>query len=162
MKIEKGRVVEIDYTLRDEAGAVVDSSEGGETWTYLHGSGEMIPGLEKALEGRASGDAFKVKVPAAEGFGERIKGPSLRVPRKDLPDDHPPEVGMQLMGADARGQRQVFFITEVHDDHVVLDINHPLAGQALDFDVTVRSVRDATEEEKSHGHAHGADGHHHH
>ena len=161
MNVAKDKVVTIDYTLTGDGGDVLDSSQGGEPLTYLHGAGAMIPGLETALEGKSAGDAVKAVVPPDQAYGQ--KDPSLvqPVPRdrfSGVPDVRP---GMQFTAEGKSGSR-VVTVVSVDDRNVTVDANHPLAGQTLNFDVTVVDVRDATSEELSHGHAHGPGGHHHH
>lgn len=159
MKIEKGRVVELDYSLHFGDGKVVDRSEPGEPLTYLHGEGEIVPGLESALEGLTQGDARQVVVAPAEGYGERDPESVQHVPRTAFPPGFEPTVGMELVAQDDGGDDVPFTIRSVAPDEVTIDLNHPLAGETLHFDVKVLSVRDATAEELEHGHVHGADGH---
>ncbi|MBP7691919.1 MAG: peptidylprolyl isomerase [Anaerolineales bacterium] len=154
MHITKHTVVAIDYTLTDDAGGVLDSSRGGEPLAYLHGVGQIIPGLERALEGKAAGEAFQVAIAPADGYGERDDRLKQQVTR-DMFEGHAIEVGMQFM-AQMAGAQHVFTVVGVDGDDVTVDGNHPLAGVPLNFDVTVVSVRAATEEELSHGHAHSA------
>lgn len=161
MQISSGKVVSIDYTLTDDNKQVLDSSEGGEPLSYLHGNGQIIPGLEKELEGKAAGDKLSVKVAPKDGYGERDDAKIVLVPRKQIEGDGEIKVGTQLTASGPRGN-QIVTVTKVDDENVTIDGNHPLAGQNLNFEVTVRGVRDATEEEVSHGHAHGPGGHHHH
>lgn len=160
MQIEKGRVVTIEYTLRDDDGDVIDTSEGEEPMVYLHGVGQLVPGLEKALETRGAGDKVKVSVAPEDGYGTWDPEQVMRVPRERLPADAEPEPGMELTGSDPDGDEILLRVIEVEGGVVTLDANHPLAGRTLHFDVDVKSVRDATQDELSHGHAH--DGHHHH
>ena len=162
MKISRGTVVSIDFTLTDDAGEVIDSSDGGEPLVYLHGEGHIVEGLERALEGRKEGDSFSVDVEPELGYGEESGEEPVRVSRKQLPAEPPPEVGMDLHAVDDSGEEQTFWIVDVDDESVLLSADHPLAGLTLHFDVKVREVRAATEEELAHGHAHGPDGHHHH
>jgi len=160
VKIAARTVAEFHYTLTDDAGTVIDSSRGSEPLAYLHGGGNIVPGLEKAMEGKTKGDAFKVDVSAEEGYGPRIEALLQTAPRSMFPDDMAPEVGMQFQAESNMGPVMVT-VMAVEGDTVTLDGNHALAGQALHFDVEVVSVRDATIEEMQHGHAHGAGGHHH-
>ncbi len=162
MKITENCIVAIDYSLKAEDGSLIDTSEGDEPLYYLHGSGQIVPGLEGALLGKSEGDKLAVTVKPEEGYGPRRTDRVLTVPRSSLPEGETPEVGMQLEAVGRRGEHIVLWVTEVHDETVTLDGNHPLAGQTLYFDVEVKSVREATKEELSHGHAHGPDGHHHH
>lgn len=161
MQISSGKVVSIDYTLTDDDKRVIDSSEGGEPLTYLHGVGQLIRGLEKELEGKVAGDSLKVKVPPAEGYGERDSAKTQVVPRKAIQGVGELKVGMQLQAGNGHGH-QVVTIAKIDGDEITLDANHPLAGATLHFDVAVRDVREATPEELDHGHVHGPGGHHHH
>jgi FKBP-type peptidyl-prolyl cis-trans isomerase SlyD len=160
MQISNGKVVSIDYTLTDGDKHVIDSSEGGDPLTYLHGVGQLIPGLEKHLDGKVSGDALQVTVEPADGYGVRDDEKINVVPRKAIQGVGDLTVGMQLQASNGHGH-QVVTITKIDGDDVTIDANHPLAGATLHFDVTVREVRDATEEELDHGHVHGPGGHHH-
>jgi len=161
MKIENGSVVGIDYSLHLGDGHVVDASEPGEPLSYLHGEGQIVPGLETALVGLAAGDRKQVAVPPSDGYGEHDPRGVQEVPRDAFPPDFQPQVGMQLTAEGEGGEPVPFQVREVRDGSVVIDLNHPLAGKTLHFDVTVRDVRAATEEEVAHGHAHGAGGHGH-
>jgi len=160
MQITSGKVVSMDYTLTDGNKQTLDSSEGKEPLAYLHGQGQIIPGLEKALEGKKAGDSLQVSVPSAEGYGEKDDAKTIVIPRSQVQGVADLKVGMQLQ-AGGEGGDQVVTVTKVEEDKVTLDANHPLAGVDLNFDVTIREVRDATEEETSHGHVHGPGGHHH-
>jgi FKBP-type peptidyl-prolyl cis-trans isomerase SlyD len=160
MNIAKNSVVKIDYTLKDDDGDVIDSSEGGEPLEYLHGHSQIVTGLERALEGKASGDKVSVAVAPADGYGNVEPNKVMDVPRQNLPKELEPEVGMQLAAEDQNGHRVPVWITKVGKDSVTLDGNHPLAGKTLHFEVQVRGVRSATKEELKHGHAHGPGGHH--
>lgn len=161
MQISTGKVVSIDYTLTDDAKKIIDSSEGGDPLTYLHGVGQLIRGLEKELEGKSKGDQLDVTIPPAEGYGLRDEAKISVVPRKAIQGAGPLEVGMQLQASTGHGH-QIVTITKIEGDDISLDANHPLAGATLHFDVTVRDVRAATPEELDHGHVHGPGGHHHH
>lgn len=160
MQIAHDSVALIDYTLTNDAGEVIDSSNGGEPLAYLHGHQNIIPGLEKALLGKTVGDSLKVSIAPAEGYGE--VNPSLveNVPSNLFQGVEQIEVGMQFH-AQTGGGMQVITVTAVEGDTVTVDGNHPLAGQTLHFDVTVKEVRVASQEELDHGHVHGAGGHHH-
>lgn len=154
MKIGAGAVVAIDYTLTDDSGEVIDSSDG-EPLEYLHGTGQIVPGLERELEGRQAGDNLKVKVSPADGYGEHDPNRVVEVERTELPDDLELEMGMELCTEGPEGEPTVMWITEISESHVTLDGNHPLAGQTLNFSIDVRTVRKATADEVSHGHVHG-------
>ena len=160
MDISADRVVTIHYTLKDDSGKVLDSSSGGEPLVYIQGHGNLVSGLEKALEGRQGGDSMKVSVPPAEGYGVRDEALIQRVPRRGLQSAGEVRKGMQFQGRTDGGMR-MFTVTAVTGDMVTLDGNHPLAGKTLHFDVQVVDVREATAEEMEHGHVHGPGGHHH-
>jgi FKBP-type peptidyl-prolyl cis-trans isomerase SlyD len=160
MKISEHSVVSIDYTLTDDSGAEIDSSRGGDPLTYIHGVGGLIPGLERELEGKSIGAAFKVRIAPEDGYGMRDENMVARVPRTQMPKGAPLEVGMQFQAAGPEGV-QVVTLVKVEDDAVWLDANHELAGVHLNFEVTVVAVRDATAEELEHGHVHGPGGHQH-
>ena len=160
MNIAKDKVVSIDYTLTDSGGQVLDSSQGKEPLNYLHGAGNIIPGLEGALEGKAEGEKVNVQVPPEQAYGPRDERMVQAVPRsafQGAPDIQP---GMQFQAQTNAGARLIT-VVGVQGDQVTIDANHPLAGQTLNFDVNVRGVRDATAEELSHGHVHGPGGHQH-
>ena len=160
MNIEKNKVVAIDYTLTDNDGVVIDTSQGREPLVYMHGRGALISGLEKELEGKTKGDKLDVAIAPEEGYGVRNEQLLQDVPKEHLA--HLPEikVGMQLQAQTEQGP-VVMTIIRIDDDKVVVDGNHPLAGVVLNFKVEVIEVREATEEEIAHGHAHGAGGHQH-
>lgn len=153
MTIAKNKVVTIDYTLRDAAGKLIDSSDGGEPLVYLHGNENIIPGLEKHLEGKGSGDSLSCVVPAGEGYGERDESLVFKVSRKDFGDGAEISTGMQFEAHGEEGA-QIVTVVGIAGDEVTIDANHPLAGESLHFDVTVKEIRDATEEELTHGHVH--------
>jgi FKBP-type peptidyl-prolyl cis-trans isomerase SlyD len=160
VQIARHTVASIDYTLTDDDGNVIDSSSGGAPLAYVHGLGALIPGLESQLEGKRKGDALKVRIAPADGYGERDEQMVARVPRTQMPKGAQLELGMQL---EARGPDggQVVTVVKLEDDAVWLDANHPLAGVHLNFAVTVVDVRAASAEEIQHGHVHGPGGHHH-
>lgn len=158
--VTKGKVVGVRYTLTNSSGHVLDSSVDEEPLEYLHGGGNVVPGLERALEGRGLGDKLTVQVPAADGYGERqSKGPQA-VPRSAFPDDAPIEPGMQFVAEEPDGGHVTLWVTQVDDETVHVDLDHPLAGVDLTFDVEIVTLRDATENEIAHGHPHGG-GHDH-
>jgi len=160
MQIAQNSVVAFHYTLTNDAGEVLDSSEGREPLTYLHGAGNIIPGLEKELEGRAAGDKLNTTVTPAEGYGEKQEQLVQEVPRDAFQGVESIEPGMQFQ-AQTQGGPLMVTVTQVGGDTVTVDGNHPLAGQTLNFDVEIASVREASEEELEHGHVHGEGGHEH-
>ena len=161
MAIDTDSVVSIHYTLKDDTGTVLDRSEAGEPLAYLHGHGNLIPGLEQELTGKNSGDELTVTVPAAQGYGEYDERLVQSVPRRSLRGIKEVKVGMRLHAQSAEGT-QALTVTKILGDMVTRDGNHPLAGKSLHFDVRIEEVRAATEEELSHGHVHGPHGHHDH
>lgn len=154
------KVVSIHYTLTSGDGEELDSSAGGEPLAYLHGADNIVPGLERQLEGKAVGEKVKAVVPPHEAYGEHSGMAPQPVPRSAFEGAEPQE-GMPLVLEDDEGNEAQFWIAEVHDEVVMLSPDHPLAGVTLCFDVEVVEIRDATDEELAHGHAH-AHGHHHH
>lgn len=160
MQIAEKTVVIIDYTLTDDAGAVVDTSEGHEPLSYIQGSGNIIPGLESALEGKSVGDSLRVSIPPEEGYGVRQDSLIAQAPRDRFESADQLTVGMQFQ-TKAESGIQVVTVVEVDDDTVTVDANHPLAGSTLNFEVSVVAVRDATAEELEHGHVHDPEDHGH-
>lgn len=160
MQITTDVVALIEYTLTNDKGEELDSSVGNEPLGYLHGAGNIIPGLERALEGKVKGDALKVTVSPAEGYGEKEEALLQEVPRDMFQGVDQIEVGMQFHAQTDHGM-QVITVAKVDGDKVTVDGNHPLAGETLHFDVKVIDVRAATQEELDHGHVHGHGGHHH-
>lgn len=154
------KVVSFHYTLKDGKGTQLESSFGDEPMSYLEGSGQIIPGLETALEGVKKGDKKSVAVKAAEAYGEFEQELIVEVPRAQLPKKDI-VVGDQFHADNGAGHVQVVTVTKVTDTTVTVDGNHPLAGQDLNFDVEITDVREATKDEIAHGHAHGPGGHHH-
>lgn len=154
MNISDKTVVSIDYTLKDDEGTVLDTSENREPLSFLFGSGSIIPGLEKALEGKVPGDELAVTVAPEEGYGEYNDELVFSVGKDRFQDPSIIEVGSQVQAQAADGSVQVLTIKGVADDEVTLDANHPLAGQTLHFEVAVTEVREATAEEVDHGHVH--------
>ena len=156
--ITTGKVVLFHYTLRDPAGDVIDTSSEGPPMPYLHGAGNIVPGLENAMSGRAVGEQFEVIVAPEDGYGPReLPGPQS-IPRNAFPASAPIAAGMQFMAQPPGGPPMPLWIVAVQDDEVVVDFNHPLAGVPLHFTVEVIDIRDATDEEQMHGHPHGPDG----
>jgi FKBP-type peptidyl-prolyl cis-trans isomerase SlyD len=156
MSIADNDVVTFHYTLKGDSDEVIDSSAGGEPLAYLHGHGNIVPGLERELAGKGVGDRLQVRVPAAQGYGEYDRALVQKVPRRTLKGIANLRVGLRLQAA-----HQAVTVTHIAGDMVTLDGNHPLAGKNLNFDVEITAVRPATEEELAHGHVHG-DGDHHH
>lgn len=155
MVIRDNCVVSIHYTLTDDEGDELDSSSGQDPLVYLHGSRNIIPGLERALAGRSAGDELEVTVQPEDGYGEVRDELIQSVPREAFAGFDDLRVGMQFQTDDSDGQPGLnITVREISDDQVVVDANHPLAGRVLHFDVRIEDVREATEEELEHGHAH--------
>lgn len=160
MQIADRKVAEIEYTLKDDDGQVLDTTDGKSPLAYLHGTGSIIPGLENELAGKAAGDNIRVTLPPAQGYGERNDDLRQQMSRDQFDGVDELKVGMMFRVETDQGPL-VLNVVDISDDVVTVDGNHPLAGQTLHFDVTVQGVRDATEEEIAHGHAHGPGGHAH-
>lgn len=160
MQIADRCVASFHYTLTNDAGAVLDSSRERGPLAYLHGAGNIVPGLEKALTGKKTGDKLTVDVVPEEGYGARIPDLVQEVPRSAFNGVQKIEPGMQFQAESNMGPITVT-VTAVGDDKVTVDGNHPLAGETLHFDVEITEVREASDEETQHGHVHGPGGHHH-
>lgn len=150
MQIAKNTVVTIHYTLKDDDGNIVDSSEGGQPLAYLHGVGNIISGLESALEGREEGEEISVTIPPERGYGPHHRELMQVVPRDRFDIDEEIQVGMQFKAQTTSGTH-VVTVTQIDGNDVTIDGNHPLAGQTLNFDVAVQEVREASSEEIAHG-----------
>lgn len=147
-------VVSMHYKLTDDDGNIIDDSEGSEPLTYLHGAGNIIPGLEKALVGKVQGDLLQVRVEAADAYGEIDPQLIQSIDKSAFEGVDTIEVGMTFEANAPDGSHQRIQVKAVEDNAVTIDANHPLAGMALNFDVEIVAVRAATEEEISHGHVH--------
>jgi FKBP-type peptidyl-prolyl cis-trans isomerase SlyD len=161
MKTAPNTVVSIHYTLKDDSGAVLDSSSGREPLSYLHGHGNIIPGLERALEGVDIGHRSHVALDAKDGYGEPNPDLVFEAPREHFPPDIKLEAGTRVYAEGPEGPVS-FTVVRLTDAGAILDGNHPLAGKQLHFDVEIVDVRQATEEEVEHGHIHGEGDEHHH
>lgn len=154
MKIADGHVVEFNYTLTDSNGTVIDSSEGHGPMPYIQGKHNIVPGLEKAMAGKVVGDKFQVTVEPSEGYGIRMEELVRSFPKSDFEEAQSIEIGAQFQVQDNNGNVFMVEVVKIEDDQVVLDGNHPLAGVTLHFDVEIKSIREATAQELSHGHIH--------
>lgn len=152
--IGKNSVVSVHYKLTDDAGKVLDSSEGAEPLAYLHGAGNIVPGLEKALVGKGAGESLQVKVAPAEGYGELDPNGVKVIERAAFEGVDVVEAGMSFEANAPDGTSQHIVVTKVDGDEITIDLNHPLAGVTLNFDIQIVSVREATKEELEHGHTH--------
>ncbi|WP_426663456.1 FKBP-type peptidyl-prolyl cis-trans isomerase [Rhodanobacter aciditrophus] len=161
MKAGKDKVVALHYTLTVDGAKVESSHDNGEPLWILLGHGQLIPGLEKALEDHAAGDSVKATIAPADGYGERQEGQIQRVPKKYFQNARHLKPGMTTVLALKEGGQRAVTVHKVGMSAIDVDLNHPMAGKTLDFDVAIQEVRDATEEELKHGHAHppGAEAH---
>lgn len=153
-------VIRFHYDLYEPGGKLMESSRGGEPVSILHGNADVVRGLENALAGRRAGDRFVVEVTPAEGYGDRVEGLIERVSRKHLPNGKRLKAGDRTVMRTRNGQRHVT-VAKAGSKMVDVDLNHPMAGMVLRFDVEVTETRSATVEEIAHGHVHGPGGHHH-
>lgn len=160
MQIEVQKVVTLNYTLTDNEGTVIDESKDS-SFAYLHGASNIIPGLENALTGKQAGESLSVSVAPEDGYGERDAARTQSVPKNMFPEDAEIEIGMQFHAQGPNEETIVVTVTELEDETVTVDGNHPLAGVKLNFTVEIIEVRDASQEEIEHGHVHGPGGHHH-
>lgn len=157
MKVEKNKVVGFHYTLSSQEGRQLETSREGEPVSYLHGAGNIIPGLEREMAGRAAGDRFSVTVQPEDGYGPRNADNIQRIPLKRLGNIPKPKPGEVLGLQTNQGPVQVT-VVKVGKFNIDVDANHPMAGEVLNFDVEITSIRDASEEELNHGHVHGPGG----
>lgn len=160
--IGENKVVGFHYTLSNDKGETLESSNSSEPMSYLHGAENIVPGLERQMVGHTVGDKFSAEVPPDEGYGERDESAAQAVPRSSFPDDVEIEPGAQFTAEAPDGSLMPVWVTAVDATTVHIDRNHPLAGETLRFQIEVVSIRDATKEEIAHGHPHGPGGHHHH
>ncbi len=158
--VAEGMVVTVDYTLTLDNGEVADTTQGGMPLRFLSGGGQLLPAFEDALIGLIAGDETQVTLTPEDGYGEYDEEAFEEVPIDQFPTDQRLELGMAIGVQDSSGEMYEAHISEIHDDTVILDYNHPLAGETLHFTIKVLDARPATEEELAHGHVH--DGAHHH
>ena len=159
LPVSAGMIVAFDYVLTGDDGAVIDSSENRGPLVYLHGSGGIVPGLESELTGKKVGDQLKTAIPPESGYGPRDPALLQDVPRSQFGNIPDIAKGTQLRTRTPQGDR-IVVVHEVTDEMVTIDMNHPMAGRTLHFDVTVVAVRPATDEEMKHNHSHGPGGAH--
>jgi FKBP-type peptidyl-prolyl cis-trans isomerase SlyD len=160
VQIENNSVATLHYTLKNNDGEIIDQSEDG-SFVYLHGAMNIIPGLETALTGKTAGESLSVKISPEEGYGVRDDERIQDVPKDMFETTDDIQVGMQFHAQGPDDDTLMVTITEIKEDMVTIDGNHPLSGVELNFDVKVVDVRAASEEEISHGHVHGEHGHQH-
>lgn len=162
MSFKKDQVVSFHYTVTNEHGTVVDDSRGNEPLAILAGRGQILPKLEEALNEMELNEKRNITLAAADAYGEFSEDAIQKASRSNFPEGTQLETGMEFMAAMEDGHQMPFVISKIEGDEVTVDFNHPLAGQALTFDVELMEIRDASAEELEHGHVHGAGGHHHH
>lgn len=161
MALQKKKVVTFNYTLKGENGEMLDSTEKGGPFSFVTGNLQVLPGLEDALSSMIIGSKKNIKLAAADAYGEYDEGAVQKVKRNLFPEEAELEIGISYFAKSPEGQHLQFIITEIENDVITANFNHPLAGKNLEFDVELIDVRDATAEEISHGHVHGPGGHHH-
>lgn len=159
MKIDKEAVASIDYTLTDDNGSVLDTSDGGEPLSYLHGAGNIIPGLEEELAGRVAGDAFTATIEPKDAYGDYNDELIFSVTKDQFDDPGELAEGLHFQ-AEIAGEPRLCTVAKIEGDKVEVNANHPLTGMTLHFEITVREVREATSEEIEHGHVHDGERHH--
>jgi len=146
LTINENKVVTFEYTLKNDSGEIIDSSADSAPITYIHGSGNIIPGLEAELEGKKVGDKFHASIEPEDGYGIRYEELVQKIDKDRLSHLPKIELGAQIQAYDENGM-QIFTIVGISDTDVTLDGNHPLSGQKLHFDVEIIDMREATEDE---------------
>ena len=159
MHVHSGKVVTIDFVLKNSAGDIIDSTDDGE-FVYLHGASNIIPGLEREMEGKSIGDVFTAKIAPEDGYGPRDDRLVQVVSRDTFEEGAEVILGMQFHAQSEKGDPMIITITDIQGDRITIDGNHSLAGEELFFDVKILDIREATEDEVSHGHAHGEEDYH--
>ncbi|EGG95175.1 FKBP-type peptidyl-prolyl cis-trans isomerase SlyD [gamma proteobacterium IMCC1989] len=154
MQISKDLVASIHYTLKNADGEVLDTSEGQEPLHYVHGAQNIVPGLEKELEGKTTGDKLSVAVEPIDGYGEYNAELIQELPKDMFAGVDTIEVGMEFQAQTPEGGMQIIEVKSIDGDKITVDGNHPMAGQTLHFDVEITDVREATKDELEHGHVH--------
>jgi FKBP-type peptidyl-prolyl cis-trans isomerase SlyD len=154
--VKKDKVIEMHYTLKNDSGEVLDSSKGGEPMPFIQGHGNIIPGLEKALEGMKVGDTCDVSVKPDDAYGAHFPEAIQDIPIEAMKAIDNLEIGMELQSKDEQGNAFIVRVKEINEESVTVDANHPLAGETLHFNVSIESVRKASKDELEHGHVHSA------
>jgi FKBP-type peptidyl-prolyl cis-trans isomerase SlyD len=161
MSVEMNKVVTFNFTVKDEEGVVLDSSENKEPLTYLSGTSSILPKLEETLNGMIIGSKKNVKITAGDAYGEYKEEAVQTVKKEQFPKEAQLVAGARYLANSPEGGQMPFVIKDVNENDVTVDFNHPLAGKNLEFDVELVDIRDATPEEMQHGHVHGPGGHQH-
>ena len=154
MTVKKDAVVEMHYTLKNDAGDVIDSSVGKQPMPFMHGRGHIISGLEKAVEGMKVGESCDVSLAPADAYGAYDEAAIQEIPMEALKGIDKLEVGMDLQSQDQQGSPVTVRVLKINKESITINANHPLAGETLHFNLSIESIREATEEELSHGHVH--------
>ncbi len=162
MPIESNKVVTMNFTLTDDDGNVLDSTDHGGPFSYLSGNNNILPKLEEEVNNMIIGTRKNIRLDAVDAYGQYNEQIVQVVGKDNFPEDFVLEVGMEYLASNPDGVQMPFTIINVEGEEVTIDFNHPLAGKNLNFDVELLDVRDATAEEIAHGHVHGPGGHHHH
>lgn len=161
MAIGVNKVVTMNFTLKDDKGNVLDTTENTQPFSFLSGNNQILPKLEENIDQMIIGAKKNVKIEASEGYGEYNDKAVQQVDKKNFPENINLEEGMRFVANSPEGKEMPFTVNKVEEEQVTIDFNHPLAGKDLNFDVELLDVRDATQEELSHGHVHGPGGHQH-
>ena len=161
MAVGQNKVVTMNYTLKDDQGNVIQTTNNKEPFRFMSGNKQILPKLEEEIDTMIIGSKKNVKIPADEAYGEYSKQAVQQVKKDNFPADVDLKVGMEFVANSPEGQQMPFVVKEIKNEEVTVDFNHPLAGKDLEFDVELIDVRDATLEEIQHGHAHGPGGHNH-
>tara|TARA_B100001079_G_scaffold269598_1_gene282143 strand:- start:18 stop:500 length:483 start_codon:yes stop_codon:yes gene_type:complete len=154
MTVKKDKVVEMHYTLKNDANEVIDSSQGKEPMPFLQGHGNIIPGLESALEGMKVGESCDISVKPEDAYGVHRPEAIQEIPMEALKGIEDLQVGMELQSQDEQGNQFIVRVEEIKEETVLINANHPLAGETLHFNVSIENVREASEDELKHGHVH--------
>ena len=161
MPLKSNQVVTMNFTLKDDAGNVLDTTEGNESFSFISGNKQILPKLEEKVGEMLIGSKKEVVLKPEDGYGIYQEDAVRIVKRSEFPSDIEIGKGMSFMAKSPQGNDMQFLVKEINGDDITVDFNHPLAGKTLHFNLELLNLRDATEEELAHGHVHGADGHHH-
>jgi len=161
MAIGQNKVVTMNFTLKDEQGKIIQTTNNNSPFQFLSGNQQILPKLEEEIDHMIIGSKKNVKIPAKEAYGEYSEQAVQQVSKNNFPKDIELEVGMEFIANSTKGEQMPFVVKEIKNEEVTIDYNHPLAGENLEFDIELVDVRDATVEELQHGHVHGPSGHHH-
>ena len=161
MALAQNKVVTMNYTLKDDQGNIIQTTNNSRPFQFLSGNQQILPKLESEIDAMIIGSKKNVKIAAAEAYGEYSKQAIQQVKKESFPADVDLKVGMEFVSNSPEGHQMPFVIKEIKNEEITVDFNHPLAGMDLEFDVELIDIRNATPEEMQHGHVHGPDGHHH-